>query len=132
MGKGNDDKSKPQDVIPCLNMISNKLNICNDLVKLINLSGQFFGPIFLAAFSSILICITVQIFYCYIIMKNLDPTLFRTMWTLSTSINMVIINIFLVLAITSISEMIYKQVKSSHNNLVTLKQNLIFKHFSML
>ena len=120
MSRTNCDKLKPQDpvrqrnviiTVPDSTMILKELIIINDLVELIHLYGRFFGPIFLAAFSSIFICTTVQIFYCYIIVQNLNSLLYRTMWTFSTSMNMVMIQIILALVITSISEMIYNQVK---------------------
>ena len=95
-----------------INAMPDDLNVLNDLVELINLVGQFFGPIFLAAFSSIFICTTVQIYYCYAILQSFDEEKNRSMWTLMASLNIVIIHVVLILAITSISEMIYNQVIS--------------------
>ena len=95
---------------PAVSLIPEDLNILNDLIELINLVGKFFGPIFLAAFSSIFICTTVQIYYCYTILQAFSEEKFRTVWTFMSSMNIVIMHILLVFAITSLSEMIHNQV----------------------
>lgn len=123
-------KTQPQDLIEAIkrndinknieasddsamNLIPNVFHLLHDLVDLGGLVAKFFGPIFLAAFTSIFVVTTIQIYYCYTILYTFDEIRAKTLWTLVTSVNIVVINIVMVLSLTSICECIANQVKIS-------------------
>lgn len=93
-----------------MNLIPNIFHLLHDLVDLGRLVAKFFGPIFLAAFTSIFVVTTIQIYYCYTILYSFDEIRAKTLWTLVSSVNIVLINIVMVLCLTSICECIGNQV----------------------
>jgi gustatory receptor len=92
------------------NLIPNVFHLIQDLVDLGSLVAKFFGPIFLAAFTSIFIVTTIQIYYCYTILYTFNEARAKTLWTLVSSVNVVIINVVMVFSLTSMCESIANQV----------------------
>lgn len=84
--------------------------LLNDLMDLGSLIGKFFGPIWLASFTSIFIVTTIQIFYCYTNLYASSEAQAKTIWTLIGSINSVFVNIVLVFTLISFCEAIASQV----------------------
>lgn len=84
----------------------------NDLCELSHHIEHLFGPLFLTTFGAIFAVTSIQLFYCYLVIVT--PTDFfkkNTTWPLIQSINIIVINLMLVIGITSICENVSLEVR---------------------
>lgn len=82
--------------------------ILGDLNEICYKVEAYFGPTFLATFTTIFVVTSIQLFYCYVILHFNDET--KALWYLFVAINTVVINMLLVGGITAICQSITNQV----------------------
>lgn len=71
----------------------------------------YYGPLFLATFTTIFVVTSIQLYYCYqIIIQAQDEARGYSIWSLIMCMNVVIINVVLVLCITAFCQTITNQV----------------------
>lgn len=71
----------------------------------------YYGPLFLASFTTIFVVTSIQLYYCYqIITQEQDESRGYSYWTMVVSLNVVIINVILVISITALCQAITNQV----------------------
>lgn len=81
-----------------------------DLGQLSRLVEKFYGPLFFTTFASSFAVICIQMFYCYLIIITHTLSKGYNVWTMISSINIIIINIIMIVSITSICEKVTSEV----------------------
>lgn len=85
-----------------------------DLLDLGRLLEKIFGPILLAAISSIFVVTTVQIYYCYVLIASSQKeSQGYSIWTLIVAINEIFWNVLVIVYLTTLCEMITSQVRKN-------------------
>lgn len=84
--------------------------ILGDLNEICLKLENYFGPIFLATFTTIFVVTSIQLYYGYQIFQVHDATRGFSYWSLAQCLNVVAINIILVVTITALCQTITNQV----------------------
>ncbi|XP_055711542.1 putative gustatory receptor 28b [Phlebotomus papatasi] len=90
-----------------LDLIKKVYTIMSDICQLSHNVDNFLGPSFLATITAIFAVTSIQVYYIYVTsvtMNVLPESSGFTIWSLLASLNMVIMNIFLIIAITTICD----------------------------
>lgn len=86
-------------------------HILGDLNEICQKLESYFGPLFLATFTTIFVVTSVQLYYCYqIIIQGQDEARGYSFWSLIRCLNVVFINVVLVISITALCQAITNQV----------------------
>lgn len=84
----------------------------NDLCELSHHIEHLFGPLFLTTFAAMFAATSIQLFYCYLVLVTpSDDSKKSLTWPLLQSINIVVINLLLIIGITSVCESVLIEVK---------------------
>lgn len=87
-----------------MNILSQLFSIMNDLCKLSRKIDEYYGLQFLSAIGALFAITSIQVYYCYVTSINFDEKLKFTVWTLMVSVNLVIVNLSLIVGITTVCE----------------------------
>lgn len=98
--------------------------VLTELGTVSRLAQQFYGPIFFTAFVTSFAVVCIQMFYCYIVLVTETLAKGYNFWTMISSINQIITNLFLVVSITTLCESVTSEVSEK---IVDLKL-LIYKN----
>lgn len=84
----------------------------NDLCELSHHIEHLFGPLFLTTFAAIFSVTSIQLFYCYLVITTKSQK--NLTWPVLQSINIIVINLLLVVGITSVCESVSIEVKDTN------------------
>ncbi|GAB0098811.1 hypothetical protein DMENIID0001_146150 [Sergentomyia squamirostris] len=95
-----------------LDLITKIYTIMSDVCQLSQIIDSFLGPAFLATITAIFAVTSIQVYYIYVTSITMDrvaETSGFSIWSLLVSLNIVLMNIFLVIALTTICERLNHQ-----------------------
>lgn len=84
----------------------------NELCELSQLIEKLFGLLFLTTFSAIFAVTSIQLFYCYLVITTASSENGYSIWSLIQSVNIILINLILILGITSVCEAVSTEVRN--------------------
>lgn len=90
-------------------------SILTELGRLPRLVEKFYGPLFLITFATSFAVICIQMFYCYLIITTHTFSSGYNLWTMTSSINIIITNCVMIVSITSICECVTSEVSIIDN-----------------
>lgn len=100
------------------------VSLMSDVCKLSSRIDKYFGPFFLIGFATLFAVTTIQTYYCYVIgMRMSHDVTSYSMWTIWTSINIVVLNLSLAIGITTVSENLASEMKKVLQNFSELQFN---------
>lgn len=100
-------------VIPLSELFSKLFTALNELCELSLLVEKLFGLLFLTTFAAIFAVTSIQLFYCYLVITTASSTDGYSIWSLIQSVDIILINLALVLGITSVCEGVSTEVRVS-------------------
>lgn len=81
-----------------------------ELGRLSRLVEKFYGPFFFATFASSFAVICIQMFYCYVILITNTQSRGYNVWTMISSINIIVTNLIMIVSTTSLCESVTSEV----------------------
>ena len=93
------------------NALSKILLRLSDLFDITDYISHLYGPLFLTTFTTIFVVTAVQLYYCYVVALIMDENRGYSLWTVFLSFNIVLLNVILVISITSVCQSITNQSK---------------------
>lgn len=111
--KGN--PSNKEDTIKLVYLLTDEVH---ELCERVN---QYFGLTFFASILALFAVTSIQSFYCYKIACDFDEERGRTVWTLFTSVNPVLLNILLLVVLCYYSEMVTNEATKINTNVRKLE-----------
>lgn len=104
-------KSKANDVQSIRSQIPSVFHLYSEILEFSIAVERFLGPFFLAAFTSIFIVTTTQIYHCYCLIVTKQSEKFGfSVWSIVLCVNIIVANLTSMLAVISISERIGSEV----------------------
>lgn len=97
--------------------------LINDIYLLCVKVDDFFGPVLLTALGALFTVTSIQSFYCLTISSDFNERNNRTIWSLFCCINLVVIGIPLVIALSCVSEMVMKDANRILTSVLQEQQN---------
>lgn len=85
----------------------------NELCELTEYVELFFGPLILTTFAAIFCVTSIQLFYCYLYIISASKGNDYSFWALVQSFNIILINLMLIIGITSVCESVSTQARKT-------------------
>lgn len=104
-----------------LGLYSKLFTVMNDLCKLSRKIDEYFGLFFLTSIGALFAITSIQVYYCYVMSVNFNEKVKISVWTLFVSLNLVIINLFLIIGITSVCESVANEATKILQNFSALQ-----------
>lgn len=98
-------------VITLSELFSKLFIALNELCEISLLVEKLFGLLFLTTFAAIFAVTSIQLFYCYLVITTASSTNGYSIWSLIQSVDIILINLALVLGITSVCEGVSTEVR---------------------
>lgn len=95
--------------------------IITDILGLCENINDFYGPVLLTTFFALFAVTSVQSFYCYVICADFDEESNRSVFTLFTCINLILINLSLVTFLVWASETVSKEATAIQLSVLKVK-----------
>lgn len=92
-------------------VLSRVISLINDIYLLCERVNAYFGPALLCGFAALFAVTSVQGFYALIIIFDMDETKNQTLWVLIKCVNLIVLNLTLVVLITSLAELVLNEVE---------------------
>jgi hypothetical protein len=105
-------KSKIGDDQSVRSQIPSIFHLYSEILEFSRAVERFLGPFFLAAFTSIFVVTTTQIYHCYVlIVTNQNEAFGFSVWSIVLCVNIVVGNLTAMISVISISERISGEVR---------------------
>lgn len=96
----------------------------NELCELTEHVERFFGPLMLTTFAAIFCVTSIQLFYCYLYIISASKGNDYSFWALVQSLDIILINLMLIIGITSVCESVTTQARKTLHLLSKLQMRL--------
>lgn len=106
----------PQPYLPDEKLFSQLFSIMADLCKLSSKVDAYYGLFFLSVIAALFTCTSIQVYYCYVNALGFDEKRKLTLMTLIVSINLIIVNLGLIVAICTVCERVSNEASNILHN----------------